>query len=156
MASEYTKPKAGEHIIGYAYPGSDTARALHHELNGCYVVWLVGQMHAHPNYASCVAQVSALGTRPGRWSADHPWNQRFYPEHNLNLEARAWHQRLLAEEAQRVAAAERTQAVVDAGGSVTVDMVVTPMRTVVMETHRDASGNCLDMRNAGEIWWNRR
>lgn len=150
--SEYTKPKAGEHVIGYAYPGSDTARTLNKDRSGCYVVWLVGEVHAHPNYDACVAQVAALGTRPGRWSADHPWNQQFYPEHDQSQESRAWHQRLLAEEKERAEAAARTARLLASGGRVTITMDTTPSRTVVTETHRDAQGHGVCVRNAGELW----
>ncbi len=150
--SEYTKPKAGEHVIGYAYPTSTTATFLGKGKIGCFVVHRVGNMTAHPNYADCVAFVKTLGTRPGRWSFDHPWNQHLYPHHDDAPEARAWHQRLADEEAERVAAAERTRKLLAAGGRVTIAMDPTPMRTVVTETHHDAEGNGVAIRNAGELW----
>ncbi len=150
--SEYTKPKAGEHVIGYAYPTSTNATFLGKGKTGCFVVHVVGNMTAHPNYADCVALVKTLGTRPGRWSIDHPWNHRFYPEHEAIPEVQAWHLMLAAEEAQRAAAAERTRAVVAAGGRVSLDMDRMPTRTVVTETHRDAAGHGVAVRNAGELW----
>ena len=150
--SEYTKPKAGEHVIGYAYPSSTTARYLGKGEIGCFVVHVVGNMTAHPNYSDCVAQVKTLGTRPGRWSMDHPWNQHLYPHHDAIPEAQAWHRLLAAEEAERVAAAEHARALVAAGGSVSLAMDRTPTRTVVTETHRDAAGHGVAIRNAGELW----
>lgn len=152
MVTDYTLPKAGEHVIGYAYPGSDTATKLGQATTGCMVVWLVGETHAHANYNACIDHVSALGTRPGRWSMDHPWNQHLYTHPNESPKAREWHQRLLAEEAQRAAAAARTGECRAGGGSVSVDLDRTPGRTVVTETHRDADGHGVAIRNAGELW----
>lgn len=150
--TEYTTPKAGEHVIAYAYPNSTTARAFGCAERGCFVVHLVGEMFAHTTYACCVAHVVPLGTRPGRWSMDHPWNHRLYPEHDAITEVQAWHRLLAEEEAHRVAAAERTRTLIEAGGHVSVALDRTPTRTVVTETHRDAAGHGVAIRNAGELW----
>lgn len=155
MAKSYTTPKAGEHVISFAYPGSDTASKLGQAERGCFVVHLVGEMFAHATYVACVAHVATTGTHPGRWSMDHPWNQHLYPHHDDTPEARAWHQRLADEEAQRVAAAERTRKLLAEGGRVTIALDKTPMRTVVTETHHDAEGNGVCVRNAGELWGGR-
>ncbi len=151
MATSYTLPKAGEHVISYAYPSSDVAKQLGQAERGCFVVRLVGETFAHATYSACVAHVVPLGTRPGRWSMDHAWNQHLYNHLDESEEARAWHQRLLAEEAQRVAAAH-TGSLLAQGGSVSVDLDRMPGRTVVTETHRDADGHGVAVRNAGEIW----
>lgn len=79
------------------------------------------------------------------WSADqiaacHQWS------------ALEWHQRVVGEEAERDAAMNRVRAIIARGGRVAVVMVRTPLRTVVHEEHRDADGNGLAARNAGEIW----
>jgi hypothetical protein len=147
----YTTPQAGEHVIAYAYPNSTTARKLGQQ-HGCFAVHLVGDVIGHGTYTDCVAHVSTLGTRPARWSMDHPWNQHLYPHHDAIPEALAWHRLLAAEEAQRAAAAERTRALVAAGGHVSVALDRTPTRTVVTETHRDAAGHGVAIRNAGELW----
>ena len=56
------------------------------------------------------------------------------------------------EEAIRVAAMERANRIIAAGGSVRVDFVRTPLRTVINLVERDSAGNCADIRNAGELW----
>jgi hypothetical protein len=150
--SEYTTPKTGEHVIAYACPHSATARLLGQQESGCFVVHLVGDAHAHATYKGCVEQVTTLDTRPARWSMDHPWNQHLYPHHDAIPEALAWHRLLAAEEAQRAAAAERTRALVAAGGHVSVTLDRTPLRTVITEAMHDAEGNGVAIRNAGEIW----
>jgi len=53
------------------------------------------------------------------------------------------------------AVAERVRiisAALAAGGRIAVETVQTPLRTVLMESVYDAAGNCVSIRNAGEIW----
>lgn len=72
-----TTPSAGEHLIAYAYPSSP--RATSHKLGkvGCYVVQTDTNEVPQPTYGEALAHAQALGTKPQRWSMDHPMNARF-------------------------------------------------------------------------------
>lgn len=62
------------------------------------------------------------------------------------------HDAIAHEEAVRAAAMERANQILAAGGSVRVDFVRTPLRTVINLVERDASGACIGLSNVGELW----
>lgn len=67
------------HVIGYAYPTSETAQALGRGKTGCYYFAAAGALAPHDSYLSALAAAQAAGTTPDRWSMDHPANDRFLP-----------------------------------------------------------------------------
>jgi hypothetical protein len=85
-AGDYTDPGAGEHVISYAYPSSPRAEALGHGQSGCYVVRVAGAgAVARASYQDCLAHVEPLGTRPGRWSMDHPAHAHMLPAAHVGI-----------------------------------------------------------------------
>lgn len=78
--SDYTAPKSGEHVIGYAYPWSPAAVALGLGDCGCWRVRTVDGTVGLSSYGACLEYVRQLGTAPGRWSDDHPLNAKLRPQ----------------------------------------------------------------------------
>lgn len=68
-----------EHEIGYAYPSSDHASRLHHSKTGCFTLKTCELELPFSSFQLAAKKAEELGTKPGRWSWDHPLNQGFYP-----------------------------------------------------------------------------
>lgn len=77
MKPNATAPAPGEHLIVYAYPSSPRACRLKRGETGCYVVEAAGTEIPLPSYGEALERAMTLGTKPQRWSMDHPLNAHF-------------------------------------------------------------------------------
>lgn len=68
---------SAEHHISYAYPTSSNAKAVDREHTGAFCVRIDGALTGYSTYAEALASIEALSSTPGRWSMDHPLNERF-------------------------------------------------------------------------------
>jgi hypothetical protein len=71
------KHAAPEHVIAYAYPTSTTAQRHGYGKVGCYTFTLAGEQKAFVTLEQAVKVSKDMGTLPGRWSIDHPFNVAF-------------------------------------------------------------------------------
>ena len=65
----------GEHEVSYAYPSSPLAIQLGYSGTGCFVFSKRGQTLPFTAKSDALVWASLSGTRPMRWSIDHPANQ---------------------------------------------------------------------------------
>ena len=63
------------HKISYAYPSSQNAGKAGLKSGG-WCLEVGGKLTGHASYSVAVAAIPA-GSKPDRWSADHPANARF-------------------------------------------------------------------------------
>ena len=69
--------KSGFHYVGYAYPTSTMASRLNRAKDGCWFLRVEGRPDAgFSSRENAVAAAAAAGTKPDRWSVDHPANAR--------------------------------------------------------------------------------
>lgn len=64
-----------EHVIGYAYPTSESAGKLGCGKSGCFYLQAKGRITAHKTINQALRAALELGTKPGLWSMDHPNHQ---------------------------------------------------------------------------------
>ena len=77
--------RPAEHQICVASPSSENAKQLGYEKTGCFTIEVAGKMSPARSYAQAKSFVEKLGSTPGRWSMDHPSNQRLNPHHDISV-----------------------------------------------------------------------